>query len=386
MCRFKIWASLSLFFILISCVASTPEAETYRNEDREKAHIRVSIEPQKETLYFSRLFASGTTVDLSGCKVSRVSKVFLLGDGRLIVFASRIIPEGNVSSSFRAAVFTPEGKYLYPLLRIGNGPEEVINVQDVQYNPYKNSFDVLSDYGRKIIRYDLETRKKVETILVDSKEIVCGSSFLPLDNDYVLIYKNLSYTRGREYKLYLCKLPGCEVVDRFLPFDKQTAETISSFKQRNNIFQVGKSTYFSEVFLNIIYKFESGKLLPFVGFKDNRYSLPDNLLHNKNSHFEELVENAVGASKIYFHTAFFLSGRHVFSSFKYLEDQQYFNVISIDEQESHSYDRICDDVCTGITASCKDYKFSVVGTDDNHVLFALETENNPMILLLQNSF
>lgn len=346
--------------------------------------MRVSIEPQSQTFFFSQQFTKGKVIELSGCLISRLEKVIPLTDGRVVVVASKIMPDDNSSVSFKAAFFSSDGKFLTPLLRIGNGPNEVINVQDIEWNPYKNSIDVLSDYGRKIIRFDISSQKIIETISVDSKEIVCGESFLPLDSERLLIYKNLGFTRNREYKLYLCDASTGDVLDRFLPFDKQTAETLSHFGQRNNLSRVGDEVFFSEAFLNTIYKFDEGLLSPFVGFNDNKYTLPVELLHKRYSQAFDLLDDAASASKIFFHGSFFYSAGTIYSTFKYLTDQQYFNVISCDKQESVSYDSICDDICTGISASCKEYKFSIVATDSEHVFFKLETDPNPLLLIMDN--
>ena len=173
-------------------------------------------------------------------------------------------------------------------------------------------------------------------------------------------------------------------MDRFLPFDKQTAETLSHFGQRNNLSRVGDEVFFSEAFLNTIYKFDEGLLSPFVGFNDNKYTLPVELLHKRYSQAFDLLDDAASASKIYFHGSFFYSAGTIYSTFKYLTDQQYFNVISCDKQESVSYDSIFDDICTGISASCKEHKFSVVATDSEHVFFKLETDQNPLLLIMDN--
>jgi len=315
--------------------------------------------------------------------VSWIEKVLLLKDGRFVVVASKVFPDETPDVSFRAALFSPDGNMLFPLFRIGNGPEEVINVQDVQLNHYKNSIDVLYDFGRKILRFDMGTQKIAEIVPIDSKEIVCGESFLPLEDNKVLIYKNISFTQDREYKLYLYDASSGKVLNRFLPFDKQTAEVLSEFGQRNNLSRVANDALFSEVFLDTIYKFNGDELYPLIGFESNRYSLPEELLH-KFSRSERLIDYAVGASKIYFHGSFFLSGGEVYSSFKYLKDQTFFNVVSIEEQNSISYDRIYDDICTGVSALCTDYVFSVVGADSEHVVFRMETEQNPTVLIMQN--
>lgn len=379
------WCFLSILLFLISCKSVIKETEVYRTEDREKAPISVSIEPQHETLYFSSLFSSGKVIELSGCTISNIEKVILLADGRLVVVASRIFPGDNSSIiSSKAGLFSSEGVFLAPLLRIGNGPNEVINVQDVKVNPFKKSLDVLSDFGRKILRFDIDSQEIVEIIPIDSMEIVCGEGFLPLYGNKFLIYKNLSHTKDQEYKLYLFDATTGKVLDRFLPFDKQTAETLSHFEQRNNLCEVGDDLFFSEGFMNTLYKFKEGDLVPYVGFRDNKYSLPDELLHRSYTQSFDLIEEAAHASKIYFHGSFFFSAGKIFSTYKYLTDQQYFNVISCDEQKSISYDSICDDICTGISASCKEHKFSVVATDSEHVFFKLETDQNPLLLIMDN--
>lgn len=375
--------ALLLIIIISSCHHYGREDELYRTVDRDNAKIEVSIEPDEGFLVLGDLFSSGETVYLKGCRLNRIQQVFQLDDGRFIVVASRIFPDDKASVASSIGIFSVDGQLLSVLARIGNGPDEVVNVQDVKYNRYTNTVDVLSNYGRELARYDIKTSKKIETVRLNEKEIVCGAGFLPVDETLVLIYKNMSYSRFREYKLYLCDSGTGEILMRSFPFDKQTSENVSGFGQVNNLCEYNGTVYFSEKFLNTIYAFSQEGPEPYIGFKENKYSLPESILR---PHYKDVIafqNAAINLSKIYDHGNFFFSGDKIFSSFCCFDEQYYINVISLDTQQSHAYRGVTDNLCTGGDYPCNDHSFLLVGSNRKSIIFCLDDElsENPILVI-----
>lgn len=372
---------LLLLSVLASCKVSKPGGEeAYRRTDKLKAPLQVSLEPGEDVFVFSDHFSSGRMIGLSGCRIGRISGVFPLDDGRIVVSASDILPDEGSAVSSCVALFSEDGKFLSHWVKIGNGPEEVVNVQDVKLNPWRHTLDVLSDFGRTIVRYDMESLKRIESVPVDAEEIVSGESFLPLDYERVLIYKNLGFREEREYKVYLCDASTGRVQERYLPFDKQTAETLGSFGQSNMLSRNAGKIFFSEVFMETIYQYADGALIPYVGFRDNRYSLPEELLHS-GFEYDDLKKAAAESSKIYFHGSFYPVAGRFYSRFCYRE-HFYLNEMIPDRGESHAYRFLQDDLCSGIGASCDEHRFRIVGSDADRLFFVLETEGNTSLLIL----
>lgn len=360
--------------------------ESFRINDREKAPIQVSVEPRDATFSFSEHYVSGELIRLSGCRVASIAQVIPLPDGRFAI-RGKVFSEGETSMTACVAMFSATGALESMLVKIGNGPDEVVNAFDARYNQETGRIDVLASYGKEIVQYDLTTLRKAGVIQLDNQEIVVAGGIQPLEDGKMLVYKDMSYASGEEYKVYLCEASTGMILDRYLPFNKQVTELLSHFEHKNNVSMAGGAAYFAEIYLPIIYRFDGKDLRPFIGFTENRYSFPSSILTECGDDMMALDQKARESGKIFFHTNFFFTSKHVYSTFQVGERIPYMNVISVDASISDTFNEINDDLCTGIKRKCRDFSFRIVGSDDDHVIFMLdlEEEDNPVLIKLKEA-
>ena len=380
----KLISCLSIVLFLVTSCNSSRDSDPYRIKDREDAPIQVSMEPQDGVFIFSEHFSSGELIRLSGCRVSNIEQVLPLPDGRFAI-RGKVYSPSESSMTACVSLFSATGSLESMLVKVGNGPEEVVNAFDARYNPEKGTIDVLASHGKEIVRYDLSTFRKSSVTPVDDKEIVVAGGIQPVGGGEMLVYKDMSYSGGKEYKVYLCDAMSGRILDRFLPLNKQVAELLSHFDHKNNVSMAGEAAYFTEIYLPIVYRFDGESLRPFVGYRENKYSFPSDILIESGDDMMVLDRMARESGRIFFHTNYFLTAKHIYSTFQVGERVPYLNVICPEASTSRSYNEIKDDLCTGITRKCKDFAFRMVGSDDEYLFYMLdmEEEDNPVLLKLK---
>lgn len=234
----------------------------------------------------SDFFSDFKLVSLTGAIVSQVQNVIAIGDS--------IILRGNVTGYYNGdgacviGLFTSDGEFVRPIVKAGRGPGEVLTVEDVRVNKYTGTLDVLCDYGQNICQYDLRTFEMTGKHSLGETDIVVANNILPMNESSYLVYKQYPYSPGQDYKVYVYDAKEKAIKSQFIEMDEALAENLA-FDQSNNLFEYDGDMYYYEGFGKYMYEYANGDLIPYMGFEENKYTLPDNALESAGSDLMKFV-------------------------------------------------------------------------------------------------
>ena len=132
-------------------------------------------------------------------------------------------------------LFSDDGEFLLPIVSRGRGPEEMVTVDDMCYNRFSNTLDVLGNYVQAIYQFDLESYKITNKIDIDKDEIIVANRLYPIDRDRYMLYKQFPYASGDDFKLYVFNHSTGQVEQRVLKMEDEELAELLSFGQSNNI-------------------------------------------------------------------------------------------------------------------------------------------------------
>lgn len=92
----------------------------------------------------------------------------------------------------------------------------------------------------------------------------------------------------------------------------------------------------------------------------------------------DFLEMCKASGKIWGHLNFYYIGQRIFSMFEY-DNGLYYNVMNLDDDTSHSYRYVYDDMLSGITFSFKDNVVHFIGVDGKSLIVALDKYKYHMI-------
>lgn len=334
-----------------------------------EAKYGLEISPEDDTLEFSELYSSYDFVRLKNAMVSDVTDVVAL-DSIYIVRCSACGADENPEHCSMVSIFSKEGEYLAPLIYQGRGPEEVLTIEDMCYNDMSGTFDVLCNYGQYIYRYDLSERKPVVKIALDQDEIISAEGLSPVSEDEYLVYKKYPAGNITEYKLYLFNAKTGIVEARFLEMDKKLSEKLA-FGQKNNLIEADGDIYYYAAFEPAIYRFSEDSLTQYVKFIENRYSIPMNFLENLGMDLYNTIQELRQSPYIWGNVNMYYYSGYFMSTYTY-SDRKYLSVLNPEQNLSHSYSAIKDDMAMGIVTENSAGVYTIAGADSNGVCYVIE--------------
>lgn len=339
-----------------------------QNKDIEPDY-EVEIIPRNDTLYFGSMFDSYEYVGLSGAVVSQVSDIIRL-DSILIIKCAVMAEDASPRPSVN--IFSNDGKFLRPAVRIGRGPDEILTIENICYNKYTGTLDILGNYGQTIYKYDLKTCTLRKKIQLDKERIFVAEDICPIDESRYMVYRKYPYVDGDEYKLCVFNASSGETESEFLEMDEELAEKLT-FGQSNNLFDAHGDIFFYEAFGQMIYSYNisEGNLVPHIGFKKNAYSVPDNILAKEYPDLRNLVKVLEESRYIWHHVNVYEYKQYLVSS--YLCDGLiYCSIIDTDTMQEKSYSVINDNLVWGLSTDDTRGCYYLIGTDRDYMMFAVE--------------
>ena len=297
----------------------------------------VEIKPSEDTLKLSEVFKNCDVVKLENKLFAYVLDAKIL-DSAIVVMGK--------SDNSDIHVFTKEGKYIRSLLKYGKGPGEILNIQSMCYNEYHKTIDVLCNYGMCIYQCPIDG-SHINKIEIPKDRIYVAKAMAPLNANIYLLYKDMSYLKQEEYKLYVYNYKEDTIVSKILPMDKKLAEKMSVIGQINNLYKNNGKIYFYESFMDGIYEYDGRSLNKVVAFNKNLYTYPISRISNFKDE-NEFVHNCMNSSYIWAHRNFIQSNNKLFSSFTYLK-KLYLNCIDLKTHKSKTYLYVNDDILTNST-------------------------------------
>lgn len=338
-----------------------------RKQETIKADYEMDVVPSSDTLVFSDYFESFKIIPLRGRIVSHVTDAVFTEDG--MILKSEIGGSGTDRSVIN--LFSDDGEFLKPILRIGRGPEEMVTVEDMCYNRYSNTFDVLGNYGQAIYQFDLETYRIINKIDVDKDEIIVANRLYPIDMDRYMLYKQFPYASGDDYKLYVFNHSTGQVEQRFLKMENEKLAELLSFGQSNNIYEHNDSLYYYEAFGRVVYRYDGERMHPYVSFAENRYSLPETTLERHYSGLYDLVKALEASQYIWAHINVFQAGDTMFSTYTY-NNRGYTCVMDIESGKCKSYPVLYDDMVWGTVTDDVRGSWTLIKTEGQWAVYVME--------------
>lgn len=335
--------------------------ETVEVIDYGPAEHSVSVEVSSDTLTLSSVFESAEAISLTGGGLSQIFGVSEV-NGFIVIRGVLVAPSG--SGEALVALYSGGGAFIKNLVMRGRAANEMLQVQAAKINPYTGRYEVLGDFGTTIFYFDTSSWELVDRRTVPEDEIGHAEDFQALGPDGYLFYKNLSYRRGPEYKLYAYDYSSGSITGRFIPLDKKKSELLT-VSQLNSLSPDGKDVLFTEAFDDHIYRYSDNGLSVKLEMSKNEFSMPSDFPFDSFKgdlmRFDQVCRSGgfIWLHRNYVHCA----DGTILSTFKYNNDK-YLNVINLASSSSRSYTYIADDL----------YLNMVVPVAEDQILFICPTE------------
>lgn len=343
-------------FLLCGCKQQPVDVEL------EKDAFGVELRPQSDTLKLSSLFQLDKIITFDSLLLSDIIDVQIIDSNILVRSKS-----GNKDLH----LFDYEGRYLKSFVHYGRAKNEILNLQNICFNKYKNTIDVLCDYGMKINQYSYPSGRLHDQIIIPAPKITSIADFEVLDSTSYMFYKNLGYSDEEEYKLYKYNYVTSEIENEFLKLDKQLAAKIS-IGQHNNLYTQKSDLYFYEAFQDGIYKYDrdSSKMRKRILFQQNEFSMPDKILRKRVNNELEFIRMCRESQYIWAHVNCIEFKDKIFSYFTY-KKKLYGNIIDLHDKTASSYMYVFDDL---LSNQCYPVgHFSIINTDDRYFICTIES-------------
>jgi hypothetical protein len=351
---------LFALFIFITCSSD-------KNSDQ--AQYSLSVVPEDDTLKFSDLYDEYKLIHLKGAIVANVTDIVQIGDKYVIKCKSYESYEKRNNAAV-VNLFSINGDFIKPIVSVGRASNEVLNVQVIRHNEYTNTLDVLCNYGQSIYQYSTENYELIGKIDLDKEEIISAESFLPIDKERYIVYKQFPYTNGQDYKLYVYNSKLNCVENKLLLMDEELAEKLS-FTQNNNLFGHNGKILFYESFLQKVYQYSEGLIIPYIDFKENRFSVSDGFLDKASTDLVRLVSSLKESSYIWNHTNLFAFKDKIISFYTF-NNQLYHCVMNLATQECKSYKYLSDDMIFNITVDNNVSDYDLIKTINDRAIYVIE--------------
>ena len=352
--------------------------EQAQEVDYGPAEYTIGIRVKEDTLRLSSLYASARQTRLSGCTISHISKVIRTSHG--YVLFGKFGDDKNPKLS-QVAAFSEDGRFQQFLVLTGRANNEMLNVQSVQWNPFTGQVEVLGNYGADIYAFSPSDNWKLNEVKhVPEGEIQHAEDFIPETSDRYFFYKNLSYIRAQEYKVYEYDFAGDSIVNRYIPLDKKKAELLS-ISQRNNLYRCGDAVYFTESFDPHIYRFDGQGIHILAEEERNEYSIPDDFsFRSFGDDLLKFINTCKSGNFIWNRRNYVHDGDTILSYFQY-KDGVYLNVMDLTSQDRRSFTHINDDMITNTIAAVSRWSHLFLNAQDGHCYLIVDeslTEQSDM--------
>lgn len=318
-----------------------------------KALFSVSITPQKDTLILSSLFNNYRIVEFPDIMTHIIDVTMV--DSMLVIRGEFDGKDIHVCGT--------DGKLVRSLVAYGRSDREVLNIQSFRFNKYKNTIDVLCNYGAEIFQYTLDGRL-INKIKMPENSIAYAKDFIPINSTEYVVYKDLSYLQDSEYKIYIYDSENNIVTNQFMALDKVEAEIVS-IGQKNNLFEKGGDVLFYDVTLDGIYRIHADSLKRYVSFENNKYSLPKDIV-GKSSDLTTYIDNCINSNSIWAHINMIEYADILYSTYSLQEKERYLNLIDIGNKESNSYFYIKDDLISETVFPIQN--LNIINSTDNYLV------------------
>ncbi len=192
------------------------------------------------------------------------------------------------------SVFEMDGRFLYQIKRIGKGPGEYTDLQDIQVNEF---IWLLDHYNKKLIKYSLDGEFLNEILIK-----IWADRFEFLNKDTIIFFSNNRYNEIQNkicnYQLLFMDVTSQEIIDFSLPFNRNFeaiyVRDYSNFSIYNHLISFNHS--YNDTIFSINNKM---KVSPRYHINFGKYKIPDEVFKKKYQNAKDFSMKIVRSDYVY---------------------------------------------------------------------------------------
>jgi len=221
-----------LLFILAGCMPEGEKTNTYPETVVEE---NSSVDSEGVISLYQGNRPEGIPLDSIIEKVEYLplkENIFLENVFYMRFWEDYILTFTSTATKSSASVFNHEGRGLFQVGKMGEGPGEYFNIEGIQFNSFDRTIDLISVYPSRIMQYDMEGGRFLREIPLF--EANGYANFLPVDSDrYLFTYQ--WYSEGypdvtHHFLVYNAQTRTIEA--QFLPFREDEVLGNAPFRSR----------------------------------------------------------------------------------------------------------------------------------------------------------
>lgn len=227
--------TFSPFVLLMVLLLSCQQQERTNNNDAEI--IQISKKEIRDEIDVGKMVEEVRYVELETTEESLIGNV-----SKVIAYKDKIYIKDRFVAS-KIYIFDATGRFITTVSRIGKGPGEYMNLDDIAVDTYRKELLVSDASSQKIIVFDLEGE-----FLREFKIPYWVSGVFALQNHYLLYLHN---TNNEKYNLLVVDKQKTKIVNKLfplvmgrdgvintIPFFEFSNETLFTFSMVNEIYNI----------------------------------------------------------------------------------------------------------------------------------------------------
>lgn len=356
--RIAFWGAVAGLLLLAGACSSGGKSES--------VDVSTSVElipDGNATVKLSDYFRDDySVIELKGAALSYVLSVIKLD--------SVIVVQANSDEGLLLA-FDAEGNYIKPLIRRGQGPDEVMHLGAVKSRG--SHIYALVNGGRELWQIDPMTGAVVDKMKVPDE--LCYPDNFNFIGSNIVFYKDLvnQAIPGTQYHVSVYDPVGKRVVAQHYPIDAELSQYIILSSNGSLEYESDTTLLYMRSFMPGIDHVGIDSVKPYISFTENRYTFPAEKLHG-NYTFMDFVNYCRECDYLWMHNNINAGRNIIMSTFDY-QGNRYTNFINLGDRSSQSALTVFDDIVTGCTYDLTEDEWGhIVGTDGDCFLFHYPAE------------
>lgn len=303
------------------------------------------------TLTLSDYFCDDySVIELKGATLSYVHSVIKLD--------SIIVVKADCHDGLLLA-FDAAGNYIKPLIRRGQGPDEVMHLGAVKARG--GHIYALVNGGRELWQIDPMSGTVTDKMKVPDE--LCYPDNFNFIGDNIVFYKDLMNQANSDIQYHLAVYDPADghIVAQHYPIDTEASQYIILSSNGSLEYESDTTLLYMRSFMPGVDRIGLDSVKPYIRFTENKYTFPHEKLHG-NYTFMDFVNYCRECDYIWMHNNINVGRNIIMSTFDY-HGNRYTNFINIGDCSSQSALSVHDDIVTGGTYDLTEDEWGhVVGT------------------------
>ncbi len=256
-----------LLFFTFSCKNEIKETKNFKI-----IHISNSLKKAIPKHLFKNYFSIKKIIVLETNEesmISSVSKILYIKDNIYIL---------DLKYS-GVKVFNKEGKYLFSIGKLGQGPGEFSKIFDMNYDKKNSCIHIFSNDDMKMAKF------KLNGDFVSESKVPFFSAYFSLIEDKYLFYSNYNTSELNDRNNLILSDLKFNVVDKFFPYRRDFGLLMSGFLTKTS-----NSVLYGDAFSENVYEFKNNNLNLKYKFDFGKYLVPIEVGNNLQLLYKSLLD------------------------------------------------------------------------------------------------